>query len=183
MQTETITGPSQVRPEATRPTPAVSLPRWLTWTSSSPVGEATAPPFVLDTSVVTAVARGDPDIIGLIQEYAARGQLLVIPALAIAGASLDARSEEADDLLGGLELLENMTIAPRCGTEQAARLADIIARTGLDRWDAHVAAIADAAIYPVLTLDAAKWRQPSADLDEPLHVIEISDPDEQEPGG
>lgn len=130
-----------------------------------------------------AVARGDPDIIGLIQEYAARGQLLVIPALAIAGASLDARSEETDDLLGGLELLENMTIAPRCGTEQAARLADIIARTGLDRWDAHVAAIADAAIYPVLTLDAAKWRQPSADLDETLHVIEISDPGEQEPGG
>jgi predicted nucleic acid-binding protein len=143
---------------------------------------ATAPPFVLDTSVVTAVARGDSDIIGLIQEYDARGQLLVIPALAIAGASLDARSEEADDLLGGLELLENVTIAPLRGTEQAARLAEMVARTGLDPWDAHVAAIADVAIYPILTLDAAKWRQPSADLDEPLHIIEISDPDEQEPG-
>jgi predicted nucleic acid-binding protein len=146
------------------------------------VGEATAPPFVLDTSVVTAVARGDPDIIGLIQEYDARGQLMVIPALAVAGASLDARTEEADDLLGGLELLDNVTIAPLRGTEQASRLAEIIARTGLDPWDAHVAAIADVAIYPILTLDAAKWRQPSADLEEPLHIIEISDPDEQEPG-
>ena len=107
-----------------------------------------------------------------------RGQLLVIPALAIAGASLDARSEEADDLLGGLELLENVTIAPLRGTEQAARLADIIARTGLDPWDAHAAAIADVAIYPILTLDAAKWRQPSTDLDEPLNIIEIADPDE-----
>jgi hypothetical protein len=27
----------------------------------------------------------------------------------------------------------------------------------------------------------AKWRQPSADLDEPLHIIEIADPDEHEP--
>lgn len=142
------------------------------------MSEATAPPFVLDTSVVTAVARGDPDIIALLQGYDARGQLLVIPALAIAGASLDARSEEADDLLGGLELLENVTIAPLRGTEQAARLADIIARTGLDPWDAHAAAIADVAICPILTLDAGKWRRPSADLDEPLHIIEISDPDE-----
>ena len=143
------------------------------------MSEATAPPFVVDTSVITAVARGDPDIIGLIQEYDARGRLLVIPALAIAGASLDARSEEADDLLGGLELLDNVTIAPLRGTEQAARLADIIARTGLDPWDAHAAAIADVGIYPILTLDAAKWRQPSADLDEPLHIVEISDPDDR----
>jgi len=145
------------------------------------VSEVTAPPFVLDTSVVTAVARGDPDIIGLIQGYDARGQLLVVPALAIAGASLEVRGEEADDLLGGLELLDNLTIAPLRGTEQAARLAGIIARTGLDPWDAHAAAIADVAIYPILTLDAAKWRQPSADLDEPLHIVEISDPDEREP--
>ena len=143
------------------------------------MSEATAPPFVLDASVVTAVVRGDPDIIGLIQEYDARGQLLVVPALAIAGASLNARTEEADDLLGGLELLDNVTIAPLRGTEQAARLADLIAKTGLDPWDAHAAAIADVTIYPILTLDAAKWRQPSADLDEPLHIIEISDPDER----
>ncbi len=142
------------------------------------MGEATAPPFVFDTSVVTAVACGDSDIIALLQGYDARGQLLVVPALVIAGASLDARSEEADDLLGGLELLENVTIAPLRGTEQAGRLADIIARTGLDPWDAHAAAIADVAISPILSLDAGKWRQPSADLDEPLSIIEITDPEE-----
>jgi predicted nucleic acid-binding protein len=147
------------------------------------VSEVDAAPLVLDTSVLTAVARGDPDIIGLIQGYDARNQSLVIPALAIAGASLDVRSEEADDLLGGLELLDNAAIAPLRGVEQAVRLADIIARTGLDPWDAHVAAIADVAIYPILTLTAAKWRQPSADLDEPLHIIEVSDPDEPEPEG
>jgi hypothetical protein len=106
----------------------------------------------------------------------ARGQQLVIPALAIGGALPDARSDEADDLLGGLELLDNVIIAPWRGTEQAARLADIIARTGLDPWHAHAAAIADVAIYSIRTLGAAKWQQPSADLDEPLHIVEIADP-------
>jgi len=145
------------------------------------VSDATPTPLILDTSVLTAVARGDPDIIGLIQANDARPQPIVIPALAIAGASLDARSEEADDLLAGLELLDSVTVAPLHGAEQAARLAGVVARTGLDPWDAHVAAIADVTICPILTLNAAKWQQPSADLDEPLHIIEISSPGGQEP--
>jgi predicted nucleic acid-binding protein len=146
------------------------------------VSDVTPTPIILDTSVLTAVARGDPDIIGLIQAYDARPQPIVIPALAITGASLDTRSEEADDLLAGLELLDSVTVAPVNGTDQATRLAGVVARTGLDPWDAHVAAIADVAICPILTLNAPKWQQPSADLDEPLHIIEISDPGEQEPG-
>ena len=58
----------------------------------------------------------------------------------------------------------------------AVRLAAVIARTGLDSYDAHVAAMADAAVCPILTLDAAKWREHAADLDEPLHFVEIADP-------
>ncbi len=132
------------------------------------MSDASLTPLIPDTSVLTAVARGDADVIALIQRYDARSQPIVISALAIA-VGLDARSEEAD-LLAGLELLEVVTVAPSHGAEQAARLADVVARTGLDPWDAHVAAIADVAICPILTLHAAKWRQPSADLDEPLHI-------------
>lgn len=139
-------------------------------------------PLILDTSVLTAIARGDADIIALVQEYDVRGQPIVIPALAMAGASLDTRSEESDDLLAGLELLRVVAVAPLSGAEQAARLAHVIARTGLDPWDAHVAAIADVAICPILTLNAATWQRPSADLDDPLHIIEIADPDDQKPG-
>ena len=133
-------------------------------------------PLILDTSVLIAVARGDADVIAIVQQYDARGQPIVIPALSLAGASLDARSEEADDLLAGLELLDAVTVAPLSGAEQAARLAHVLARTGLDPWDAHVAAIADVAVCPILTLDAAKWQEPSLALDDPLHVIEIIDP-------
>ena len=140
-------------------------------------GGAVPAPYVLDVSVVVAVARGDTEIMTFIQRLDGTGQPVVIPVLAITAASVDVRSDEADELLDGLELLGNGGIAPLKGAEQAARLAAVIARTGLDPQDAHVAAVADAAICPILTLDAAKWRQHAEDLGEPLHIIEIADPD------
>ena len=139
---------------------------------------ATAPPYIVDLSVAVAVARFDDSVMTLIQGYDARGQSLVLPVLALTGASLDVRTEDADDLLEGLERLGNAEVAPLRDAEQAARLAAVIARTGLDLWDAHVAAVADASVCPILTLDAPKWRQHSGDLDDPLHIIEIADPDE-----
>ena len=143
---------------------------------------ATPAPYVLDVSVLTAITRGDYGIMTFIQGLDASGQPLVIPALAIVAASLDLRSDDTEAILHGLERLGSAMIAPLRDAEQAVRLAAVIARTGLDPWDAHVAAVADAAVCPVLTLDAARWREHAADLDEPLHFIEIADPDEA-PGG
>jgi predicted nucleic acid-binding protein len=139
-------------------------------------------PWVLDISVLVEVARADTRTMTLVQELDARGRPLVIPALAVTGASLDIRSDEAAELLEGLERLKNAMTAPLRDAEQAVRLAAVIARTGLDPWDAHAAAVADAAVCPVLTLDAARWREHAADLDEPLHFIEIADPDEAPDG-
>jgi hypothetical protein len=127
-------------------------------------------PYVLDVSALTAITRGDYGIMTFIQQLDASGQPLVIPVLAMTGA--------AEAILHGLERLGNALVAPLRDAEQAARLAAVIVRTGLDPWEGHVAAVADAAICPILTLDAGKWRQHSADLDDPLHFIEIADPDE-----
>jgi hypothetical protein len=139
-------------------------------------------PYVLDVSVLTAVARCDTGIMTFIQGQDARGRPLIFPALAVTGASLDMPGEEAADPLEGLELLGSGMTAPLGDAGQAVRLAAVIAATGLDPWDAHVAAVADASVCPILTLDGAKWRGHSADLDQPLHIIEIADPDEA-PGG
>lgn len=135
-------------------------------------------PYVLDVSILVAVARGDPGIMTLIQRLDGRGQPLVIPVLAMTGAALDTHSEETEAILQGLERMENAMIAPVRDAEQAVRLAEVIARTGLDPWDAHVAAVADAAVCPILTLEVEKWRRHESDLDEPLHFIEVADPDE-----
>jgi predicted nucleic acid-binding protein len=140
-------------------------------------------PYILDVSVLTAVARADAEVTRLILELDARGRPLVLPALAMAAAALDTRSEDADDALRGLERLDNAEVAPLRDAEQAARLAAVIARTDLDPWDAHVAAVADASVCPILTLDAAKWRQHAGDLDDPLHIIEVADPDESDDPG
>ena len=63
-------------------------------------------PWVLDISVLAEAARGDTRTMTLVQELDARGRPLVIPALAVSGASLDIHNDEADELLGGLEQLE-----------------------------------------------------------------------------
>ena len=133
-------------------------------------------PWVLDVSVLAEVARGDTRTMMMIQELDARGRPLIIPALAVTGASLDMRSEEAAELLEGLERLEKAIMAPLRDAEQVVRLAAVVARTGLDPWDAHAAAVADASVCPILTFDAPKWRQHSRDLDDQLHIIEIADP-------
>jgi predicted nucleic acid-binding protein len=135
-------------------------------------------PYILDVSVLTAIARGDSDISGLILELDARGRPLVVPVLAMAAAALDVRSADADATLHGLEQLDHAEVAVLRDADQAARLASVVARTGLDPWDAQVAAVADASICPILTLDADKWRALPEDQDAPRHVIEISDPGE-----
>jgi predicted nucleic acid-binding protein len=99
-------------------------------------GGAAPTPWVLDVSVLIAVARADAEVTGLILELDARGQPLVLSALAMAAASLDARTSDADDALRGLERLDNVEVAALRDAEQAARLAAVIARTGLDAWDA-----------------------------------------------
>ncbi len=133
-------------------------------------------PYILDSSVLIQIARADYEVMTLIQLLDARGQPLVIPVLAMTAAGLDLRSTDTDALLRGLERLENGMVAPLQDAEQASRLAIVIAKTDLDPRDAHVAAVADAAVCPILTLDAAKWRPHLHELDEPLHLIEIADP-------
>jgi hypothetical protein len=49
--------------------------------------------------------------------------------------------------------------------------------TGLAVWDAHVAAVADASVAPILTYNAARWQEPARALEERLYVIEIAEPE------
>ena len=142
-------------------------------------GGAIPAPLILDSSVLIAVARGDAGIMTLIQGYDADGQPMVIPAMAVTAALLDRPGEDAEALLHGLERLENVMVAPVRDVDQAARLAAVISTTGLDPCDAHVAAVADASVCAIFTLDGAKWQEHARDLDEPLHYIEITDPDDE----
>lgn len=141
-------------------------------------GGAVLPPYVLDVSVLDELARGDRGTMILLQELDSRGRPLILPVLAVTGASLDMRGEEASELLEGAGRLGNAITAPVRDAAQALALAGVIAKTGLDPWDAHTAAVADASVCAILTRDGAKWRRHAHDLDEQLHFIEIAEPDE-----
>lgn len=134
-------------------------------------------PYVLDSSVLIAIARSDYGVMRLMQALDASGRTLVIPVLAVTGAALDAPGKDARASLRGLERFAGAKAVPLADAVQAARLAAVISRTGLDPWDAHAAAVADARVCPILTLNGAKWREHSHDLDEPLHFVEIAEPD------
>ncbi|GAA3467479.1 hypothetical protein [Nonomuraea roseola] len=136
-------------------------------------------PHILDSTILVDVARGDADLIGFLQDFDRAGQALVIPSLAAAGALLESQGlPDAQPLLAGLAAFERTTVAPLDGIHQAAKLADMMAVTGLGPYDAHVAAIADVAICPILTLNAAHWDAPSRALAQPLTIVEIAEPDE-----
>lgn len=135
-------------------------------------------PLILDVSILIAVARGDTGVMSLLLSYDAEGQSLIIPVLAVTAASADMSSDDAAAALAGLGRLGNAMTAPLANISQAVRLAEVISRTELDPWDAQVAMIADVSVCPILTLDAAKWEPHLRDLDEPLHIIEVADPDD-----
>jgi predicted nucleic acid-binding protein len=135
-------------------------------------------PYVLDDLTLSEVARGDADLIRLLLSYDAAGQALVVPVLAAAAAYRQAPTTDAADSLRGLPDLDHATSAPVADVGQALRLIEIAAKTGLDVCAAHVAAVADASICPILTLDADRWRRASAALPDPLHIIEIADTDD-----
>ncbi|NAS23644.1 hypothetical protein GT755_18325 [Herbidospora sp. NEAU-GS84] len=122
------------------------------------------------------VARGDTQLITFIQRCDGIGQPLVVPSLALAGVAASAHHDtDAEDLLTGVVSLDMVTVAPLKGVEQGFRLARVTSVTGLDPWDGHVAAIADASVCPILTVDAEKWQGPSKALEHPLHIIEITE--------
>lgn len=51
-------------------------------------------PWVLDVSVLVAIARADAEVTNLVITLDGRGQPLIIPVLAVAAASGDTRTED-----------------------------------------------------------------------------------------
>lgn len=79
--------------------------------------------------------------------------------------------------LRGLPELDHAISAPVSDVTQALRLVEIAEKTGLEVCAAHVAAVADASVCPILTVDGDRWHRASASLPDPLYVIEIAEPD------
>ena len=142
-------------------------------------GTEVPPPLILDAGVLTAVARSDSGVTGLLMDYDASGQPLIIPPVAAIAALTDLHTEDAARVLRGLEQLENVTTVALASIKQASAVAWVTAHTDMGPSDANTAALALTEAGRILTLDAGKWRQHAGDPELPLTVVEIADPGEE----
>ncbi|MFC4116997.1 hypothetical protein [Nonomuraea zeae] len=138
----------------------------------------TLPPLILDTGVLVELARGDLNLMEMVARWDEQGQPMVMSVVAVAAAARDSGSKEAADLLLGIATMAQITVAGLREPEHGITLASVLSRTGLDWGDAHVAALADTSVCPILTLEGSHWSAAVRAFEEPLHVIEISDPPE-----
>ncbi|NJP98890.1 hypothetical protein HCN51_57350 [Nonomuraea sp. FMUSA5-5] len=138
----------------------------------------TLPPLILDTGVLVELARGDLNLMEMMARWDEQGQPMVMSVVAVAAAARDSGSKDATDLLLGIATMEQITVAGLREPEHGIALGSVLARTGLDWGDAHVAVLADTSVCPILTLDGSHWAPAVRGFDEPLHVIEIAEPPE-----
>lgn len=138
----------------------------------------TLPPLILDTGVLVELARGDLNLMEMVARWDEQGQPMVMSVVAVASAARDSGSKDATDLLLGIATMDQITVAGLREPEHGITLAAVLNRTDLDWGDAHVAALADTSVCPILTLDGSHWAPTIRAFEEPLHVIEISEPPE-----
>ncbi|MEU7692466.1 hypothetical protein OHB01_03260 [Microbispora hainanensis] len=137
--------------------------------------------FVLDTTVVSEVARGDMPLITLLLELDQQGLRLTVPALVVAAVAAEMGGSDKTGFLPavrGIARLDHGAYGPLGDFDDALELGQAAARLtgdGRPSWeDAHTVMLARLEGADILTLDAGRWA--GLDLDG-VQVTEISDPD------
>ncbi len=135
--------------------------------------------FILDVTVLAECARGDAALIGMVQQFDADRVTLVIPALAVTGAIIDAGgTDEHAALIRGICRLDAARLAGITDFDDAGELARLRRDTGLEHlWDAQTAELALRRRGPLLTLDLHRWKQTVHETSGDLVVIEVADLD------
>ncbi|GAA0412411.1 hypothetical protein Acor_16520 [Acrocarpospora corrugata] len=133
--------------------------------------------FVLDSSVVSEIARGDASLIAMLFGLESKGFSLVVPALVVA--SVTAEVVEPTGFLPavrGIARLDNGIYGSLGDFDDALELGRAAGRLGAAvSWpDAHTVMLARLWRAQILTLDVARWSD--YDLDG-VHVTEIADPE------
>ncbi|MEU8280234.1 hypothetical protein ACFYOK_37200 [Microbispora bryophytorum] len=137
--------------------------------------------FVLDTTVVSEVARGDMPLITMLLELDQQGLRLMVPALVVAAVAAEVGGSDETGFLPavrGIARLEHGAYGPLSDFDDALELGQAATRlTGDGRplWqDAHAVMLARLEGADILTLDAGRWA--GLELDG-VQVTEVSDPE------
>ncbi|WP_433501724.1 hypothetical protein ACQP1K_29245 (plasmid) [Sphaerimonospora sp. CA-214678] len=136
--------------------------------------------YVLDTTVVSEIARGDLPLITMLFELDEHGMQLVVPALVVAAVAAEMGGSDESGFLPavrGIARLDHGAYGALGGFDDALELGQAAARLSDKRsWeDAHTMVLARRDGVDILTLDAGRWSE--LELDG-VQVAEIADPDE-----
>ncbi|MEV0971295.1 hypothetical protein [Microtetraspora glauca] len=134
--------------------------------------------YVLDSTVVSEVARGDLSLITMLFGLDTRGLRLVVPALIVASVAAEMGGGDESGFLPavrGIARLEHGSYGALGDFDDALELGRVAERLGdKQRWeDAHTVMLARLWRADILTLDGTRWG--GLELDG-VRVAEIADP-------
>ncbi|MBB3726420.1 hypothetical protein [Nonomuraea dietziae] len=119
--------------------------------------------YVLDTSLLAEMGRGDFGLIDLIATLDGRSVRMSVPILALSVAAAHLHKEQRDRLAGAL-LLDHVELDALSSIDDAARLTLLVERLAdapserpSELSVAHTAAVARRLGWPVLTADRKPW--------------------------
>ncbi|MFC0862322.1 hypothetical protein ACFHYQ_08435 [Sphaerimonospora cavernae] len=136
--------------------------------------------FVLDAAFLKEAARGDIDIINMIQQFDAERVALVIPALAATAAAIDVGgTPERVAVLRGICRLDSARFAGLVDFDDTTELARMrLAVEALpDLWDVQAAEQAIMRSCPVLTVNYGLWKSAVHEASGELTVVEVAELD------
>ncbi|WP_186403911.1 hypothetical protein [[Actinomadura] parvosata] len=139
------------------------------------------PGYVLDATVLAEVGRGDNDVIALLQQFDADNISMIVPALAVTGAAVEAAATDAQlAVIRGVGRLEAAGFAGITAFDDATDLARMRVEVEAlgELWDAQTALHALLRNCPVLTTDAARWQDAVREMAGHLTVVEMSQLDD-----
>ncbi|MFI0424900.1 hypothetical protein [Spongiactinospora sp. 9N601] len=118
--------------------------------------------YVLDTRLLIEAGRGDSDVVALLQVLDAADMTIVVPALAVTGAIVDAATDDQLALMRGIGRLDSATFAGLAEYDDAADLGAMRSEPHGDHelWDVQTVLRAALRGCPILTVDAARAGRP-----------------------
>ncbi|RJL23224.1 hypothetical protein [Bailinhaonella thermotolerans] len=144
---------------------------------------AAEPGYVLDAALLCEIARGDADIIALVQALDAAQVPMTVPLLAVTAAAVDVDGHpEMMAVVRGVCRLDTAWLGGILAFDDAAELAAAKSAVGdaLDTWwDVQALELALIQRRPILTTSATLWRDAVRTVGgRTLIVVEVAELDE-----
>ena len=135
--------------------------------------------YVIDDSVLVALAQGNNDAANVIASLDAAETRMAVPAVTLATAQAELSPDQIAILNGVVENLEHLRLDQLADVQHATELSRTLYWFANPRTDisaAHAATVAKRFDWWILTLDTQRWDQVTAELPWRVDLVTLDDP-------